>query len=84
MTRAECHAELINGLCHQLPKSHGPQHLLFGDRLGFRIDEFVKATNTSRPTVYRMIARGDVRTVMVGTVRLIPRSEIVRLGLLAA
>jgi excisionase family DNA binding protein len=75
MTRAECHAEL--------PESHRAQHLQFGDRTGFRIGEFVKMTGTSRPTVQRMLARGNVKTIMIGTVRLIPRSEMVRLGLLA-
>jgi len=88
MTQADHHAELINGVRHQLSMSGTTQQSdasrLFADRLGFRIAEFIKLTGTSRPTVQRMLARGDVRTVKVGSVRLIPRTELIRLGLLAA
>jgi len=88
MTHANHHAELIDGLSRQMHMSGKAQHSvasrIFGDRLGFRINEFIEMTGTSRPTVQRMLARGDVRTVKIGSVKLIPRSELIRLGLLAA
>jgi excisionase family DNA binding protein len=88
MTHADHHAQLLMEALSQAPMSGKVQHSdasrLFGDRLGFRINEFIEMTGTSRPTVQRMLARGDVKTIMVGTVRLIPRTELIRLGLLAA
>lgn len=49
-------------------------------RLGWRIDEWVAQTGTSRPTVWRQVKRGDLRIVYVGPMPMVPRSEAVRLG----
>ena len=54
------------------------------DRVGYRIDEFMRMIGISRPTVQRMLRDGHVKTVKVGSTRLIPRSEVIRLGLLDA
>ena len=54
------------------------------DHVGYRIDEFRQMIGISRPTVARMLRDGHVKTVKVGTVRLIPRSEMIRLGLIDA
>jgi len=51
-------------------------------RLGWRIDEWVAQTGTSRPTVWRQVKRGDLRIVYMGPMPLVPRSEAVRLGLI--
>jgi transcriptional regulator of acetoin/glycerol metabolism len=51
-------------------------------RLGWRIDEWVAQTGTSRPTVWRQVKRGDLRIVYIGPMPLVPRSEAVRLGLI--
>ncbi|SFJ01468.1 hypothetical protein SAMN05216525_11752 [Bradyrhizobium sp. Gha] len=49
-------------------------------RLGWRIDEWVAQTGTSRPTVWRQVKRGDLRIVYVGPMPMVPYSEAVRLG----
>lgn len=41
------------------------------DKLSYRIDEAVKATGLSRSSLYRVIARGDLKTFKVGTMTLI-------------
>jgi hypothetical protein len=53
--------------------------------LGWRIDEWIKLTGTSRPTVYRHAKLGKLKVVYLGEkIPIIPRSEAVRLGLLDA
>jgi excisionase family DNA binding protein len=74
MTGADHHAQLIEGV------NNG----IFGDRVGFRIADVVRLTGTSRATVNRWIASGTLKSVVIGTVRLIPRAEMIRLGLLEA
>jgi hypothetical protein len=49
-------------------------------RLGWRIDEWVAQTGTSRPTVWRQVKRGDLRIIYIGPMPIVPRSEAVRLG----
>jgi hypothetical protein len=49
-------------------------------RLGWRIDEWVAQTGTSRPTVWRQVKRGDLKLVYIGPMPIVPRSEAVRLG----
>jgi hypothetical protein len=53
-------------------------------RLAWRIAEFTRATGTSRCTLWRMAKRGDVKLIYVGNTPLVPRSEMVRLGLVEA
>jgi excisionase family DNA binding protein len=74
-TRADHHAQLVEGLNNSTGEA-------YADRVGFRIAEVVRMTRTSRPTVSRWIASGALKSVVIGTVRLIPRSELVRHGLL--
>jgi predicted DNA-binding transcriptional regulator AlpA len=52
------------------------------NRLGFRINEWTSLTGTSRPTIWRQIKDGRLKIVNVNGIKLIPRSEAVRLGLL--
>jgi hypothetical protein len=53
-------------------------------RLGWRIDEWMAATSTSRATVARQIKTGQLKVAYIGTVPLIPRTEAIRLGLIPA
>ena len=55
-----------------------------GDRLGFRVNEWCTLTGTSRPTVWRQVRDGRLKLVDVNGIKLVPRSEAVRLGLLDA
>ena len=52
-------------------------------RVAYTIDEFAKATNISRPTIYRMMKDGQLRFVQLSErFRRIPASEFARLGLI--
>jgi excisionase family DNA binding protein len=53
--------------------------LLTVDRLAFSIEEAQQASTLSRRTLYRLIRRGQLRTVKRGARRLIPRVELERL-----
>jgi hypothetical protein len=53
-----------------------------GARLGWRIDEWVALTNTSRPTVWRQVKSGSLRIVYVDKIPFVPRTEAIRLGFL--
>jgi transcriptional regulator of acetoin/glycerol metabolism len=55
-----------------------------GGRLGWRVNEWVKLTGISRPTVWRQIRDGRLNVVDVGGITIVPRTEAVRLGLIAA
>jgi excisionase family DNA binding protein len=68
----------MTSLDHTIQTTNGP----FAGRVGFRLNEFIEMTGCSRPTLQRMLRRGDVKTVTVGSLKLIPRSEMIRLGLL--
>jgi excisionase family DNA binding protein len=41
-------------------------------RLSYRIAEAVKATGISRPTLYRLISRGELSIFKIGTMTFIP------------
>jgi excisionase family DNA binding protein len=47
-------------------------------KMAYSVVEFAQAIGISRPTVYVMIQRGQLRTVMIGRRRLIPATEIER------
>jgi predicted DNA-binding protein (UPF0251 family) len=53
-----------------------------GDCLGFRVNEWCRLTDTSRPTIWRQIKDGRPKVVDANGIKLVPRSEAVRLGLL--
>lgn len=53
------------------------------DRLCWRLPEWMKLTNTSRPTLWRQVKRGDLKIVRVGSTQMVPRSEAVRLGFIS-
>jgi hypothetical protein len=77
MTRnALHHAELLGAVADNAP--------LLSNRLAWRLREWEALTNTSRATVQRQIKNGDLHVVRIGTVRMIPRSEAIRLGMIAA
>jgi hypothetical protein len=54
------------------------------DRLAFRIAEFTALTGTSRMHLHRMQKRGHIKLIRIGSVPMVPRSEMVRLGLIDA
>lgn len=51
-------------------------------QLGWRMQEFAAVVGVSLPTLWRRVKAGDVRTVKIGGVTLVPRSEAARLGLI--
>lgn len=51
-------------------------------QISWRIPEFAAVVGISLPTLWRRIRAGDIRTVRLGGVTLIPRSEAVRIGLM--
>jgi hypothetical protein len=79
---AKNHAQLVAGVGGQgnLEKITG----VTGGRLGWRVNEWVKLTGISRPTVWRQIRDGRLNVVDVGGITIVPRAEAVRLGLIAA
>jgi hypothetical protein len=52
------------------------------ERLGYRLDEFAVLVGISIPTLWRRIRDRQIRVVDLGGLKLIPRSEAVRLGLI--
>jgi excisionase family DNA binding protein len=40
-------------------------------RLAYRIDEAAELTHISRATIYRWIAKGELKTVKIGGIRLV-------------
>lgn len=48
-------------------------------RLTFSLAEAEVLIGVSRPTLYRMLARGELKTVQVGRQRRIPKDEMTRL-----
>jgi hypothetical protein len=60
------------------------RHSLLDQRLGWRINEWIALTGTSRPTVWRHAKTGKLRLVYMGDIPIVPRTEAVRLGLIKA
>jgi hypothetical protein len=54
------------------------------DRLGWLISEWEALTGTSRTTIWRQVRDGDLRLIQIGQIKLVPRSEAVRHGLIDA
>lgn len=52
--------------------------------LGYRINQWCVLTGTSRPTIWRQVKTGRLKMISVNGIRLIPRSEALRLGLIEA
>jgi hypothetical protein len=61
-----------------------PLSLDLSNRLGLRVKEFSRAYGLSVPTVWRRIQSGDINVVHVGSVPIITRDELQRLGLITA
>jgi hypothetical protein len=53
-------------------------------RLGWRINEWIALTGTSRPTVWRHAKDGKLKIVYMGDIPIVPRTEAIRLGLIDA
>lgn len=51
-------------------------------RLGYRPAEFAALTGVSYVTIWRRIKRGDIKTVEIGGVKLIPRAFAIEQGLI--
>ena len=49
------------------------------ERLAFSIAEAAEAIGISQDTVYRLIQRGEVQSVLVGKRRLVPRASLLEL-----
>ena len=45
-------------------------------KLAYRIDEAAEATGLSRPTIYRLVSRGELEIFRVGTRTLIMASNL--------
>jgi excisionase family DNA binding protein len=54
------------------------------ERIGWRVNEFAALVNVSRAHLYRMAKANKLTIVRIGDAQLVPRSEAVRLGLIAA
>jgi excisionase family DNA binding protein len=51
------------------------------ERVCHSVNEFAEATGLSRPTIYRMMASGEIKFVQLGPrMRKIPTTEYARLG----
>ena len=51
-----------------------------GERLLFSVPEAAKMLGVSRGLAYQAITAGRIRTVLIGTRRLVPKSELLRLA----
>lgn len=51
----------------------------FADRLALSVNETASALGLSRPSVYAMMATGQLRYVRVGKTRRVPMTELERL-----
>lgn len=63
---------LVMGMTTHVPRTPAEPDLL--DQA-----EFARRLNVSRTTVWRLVKRGDIRVVRIGTRALIPRTELERL-----
>jgi len=52
--------------------------------LGWRIDEWVALTGTSRPTVWRHHRDNKLKIIYVDKIPFVPRTEAIRLGFIDA
>jgi hypothetical protein len=57
-------------------------HVTSADRLGFRLSEFAALCGISEVTLWRRIKSGEVATINLGGVTIIPMFEVQRLGLI--
>jgi len=62
-----------------LPANHGEGAPMQISRSFYSIPEFAASVGLSRPTVERMWRAGKVRTLTIGTRRVVPVDEIARL-----
>jgi hypothetical protein len=57
-------------------------HVTSANRLGFRLSEFAAMVGISEVTLWRRIKAGEVATINLGGVTIVPMFEVQRLGLL--
>ena len=57
---------------------------LIDQALGWRIDEWVALTGTSRPTVWRQNRDRKLKIIYVDNIPFVPRTEAIRLGFVDA
>ena len=57
---------------------------LIDQALGWRIDEWVALTGTSRPTVWRQKRDRKLKIIYVDKIPFVPRTEAIRLGFISA
>jgi excisionase family DNA binding protein len=60
-----------------------PRKPASAEALGHSVDEACRRLNVSKPTLYRMMADGTLRYVLVRKMRRIPTEEYRRLGLIS-
>jgi hypothetical protein len=60
------------------------QNLHSEDRLGWRVAEFCRLVPVSRNLISKMSKEGKLNLIYFGDVPIVPRTEAVRLGLIAA
>jgi excisionase family DNA binding protein len=56
--------------------SHKNPHIPVGEKLAFTINEAIALSSLSRTTLYKLIARGELKTVLVAGRRLVPREAL--------
>ena len=54
------------------------------ERLGWRVPEFALLIKMSTATISKMAKAGQIKLVYFGDVPIVPRTEAIRLGLIAA
>ena len=71
---------ILNLVDGQMTKNTAPARCDL--RLGWRVPEWMRLTNTSRATFWRHVKSGDLKVVYIGHTPIVPRSEAIRLGLI--
>jgi hypothetical protein len=60
------------------------QNLRNEDRLGWRVAEFCRLVPVSKSLISKMSKEGKLNLIYFGDVPIVPRTEAIRLGLIAA
>jgi excisionase family DNA binding protein len=56
--------------------SHQNPNIPVREKLAYSINEAIALSSLSRTTIYKLIARGELKTVMVAGRRLVPREAL--------
>jgi len=59
--------------------SNNINNVIYPKKLAYRVDEFCKAVGIGRSTFYKLVKVGDINTVKLGKITIVPEKEIQRL-----